>query len=50
MGKLLQVGDPQGLTRDLREIVVKPSALHLDALLTGQHATGLCAEFNWNGR
>ena len=50
LGKLLQVRDPQGLTRDLREIVAKTGALHLDALLTGQHATGLCVEFSRNGR
>ncbi len=49
LGKL-QVRDPQGLTRDLREIVAKTGALHLDALLTGQHATGVCVEFSRNGR
>ena len=50
LGEMLQVRDPQGLTRDLREIVAKPGALHLDALLTGQHVTGVCAEFSRNGR
>ena len=50
LGQLLKMCDPQGLTRDLREIVAKTGALHLDALLTGQHAAGLCAEFSWNGR
>ncbi len=50
LGKLLQVRDPQGLTRELGEIVAKTGALHLDALLTGQHVTGLCAEFSRNGR
>ncbi len=50
LGKLLQMRDPQGLTRNLREIVAKTGAFHLDALLTGQHVTGLCTEFSWNGR
>ena len=49
LGKL-QVCDPQGLTRDLREIVAKTGALHLDALLTGQHVAGVCVEFSRNGR
>ena len=50
LGKLLQMRDPQGLTRDLRKIVAKTDTLHLNALLTGQHTTGLCAEFSWSGR
>jgi hypothetical protein len=48
--KLLQVRDPQGLSRDLREIVAKPGTLHLDPLLTGHYATGACLEVFRNSR
>ena len=50
LGKLLQMRGSQGLTRNLGEIVAKTGAFHLDALLTGQHLTGVCTEFSWNGR
>ena len=50
LGKLLQMRDPQGLTRDLRKIVAKAGMLHFDVLLANQHVTGVCVEFSRNGR